>query len=140
MNEFTKHKREGVSEMRHYVPGEDLNGIGIPSGHTPKEGDWIARNPKDHSDEWLVTDEYYAENLSPVGGINSCGHRTVGYEFDPSENTDVQNIKSKSAELINVINESGRYGSSDARYSLMHRSIDKIEEACMLAVKSIFVK
>ena len=97
--------------MRHYVPGEDLNGVEIPSGYTPKEGDWIARNPKDHSDEWLVTVEFYAEGYSLVGGIDSYGHKTVGYTFNPSANTDVQNIKAKSAELINVINDSGRYNS-----------------------------
>ena len=35
---------------------------------SPKEGDMIARNPKDHSDQWLVAKKYFEENLEPLEG------------------------------------------------------------------------
>lgn len=68
--EYTQHKRKGLSEMRPYVPGELLSGVSISEADllagSPKEGDWIARNPKNHEDKWLVAKAYYDDNLEPV--------------------------------------------------------------------------
>ena len=33
---------------------------------SPKEGDMIARNPKNHADQWLVAAQYFADNFEPV--------------------------------------------------------------------------
>ena len=33
---------------------------------SPKEGDMIARNPKNHSDVWLVAKKYFEENLEEI--------------------------------------------------------------------------
>ena len=33
---------------------------------SPHTLDMIARNPKDHSDQWLVAAQYYVDNLEPV--------------------------------------------------------------------------
>ena len=33
---------------------------------SPKPGDMIARNPKNHADQWLVAAKYFAENLEPA--------------------------------------------------------------------------
>jgi hypothetical protein len=32
----------------------------------PKEGDMIARNPKNHKDQWLVAAQYFADNFEPI--------------------------------------------------------------------------
>jgi len=33
---------------------------------SPKEGDMIARNPKNHADQWLVAKKYFEDNLEPA--------------------------------------------------------------------------
>lgn len=32
---------------------------------SPRAGDMIARNPKDHSDMWLVAEKYFFDNFEP---------------------------------------------------------------------------
>lgn len=64
MKEFTKHERTNVAEMRPYVKNEDLTGISVGEGVTPKEGGWIAQDPTNHNDKWYVSEKYYNENFS----------------------------------------------------------------------------
>ena len=33
---------------------------------SPKIGDMIARNPKNHNDQWLVAKQYFEDNFEPV--------------------------------------------------------------------------
>jgi hypothetical protein len=33
---------------------------------SPKNGDMIARNPKDYSDQWLIAKQYFEDNLEPI--------------------------------------------------------------------------
>jgi len=66
MNEFKQYRRKGFSEMRPYVPGEDLSGVSISQADNPKEGDMIARNPNDHTDLWLVDQKWFEENFELV--------------------------------------------------------------------------
>lgn len=70
------YRRTGLSEMRPCVPGEDLTGISVSdpdkdllaaaaeSGEDP--GGYIARNPKNHADQWYVAQTYFDENLEPL--------------------------------------------------------------------------
>lgn len=70
MSEFKKYKRKPISEMRPYIPGEQLKGVSISDADkeagSPKKGDMIARNPKNHNDQWLVSEQYFKDNLEPV--------------------------------------------------------------------------
>jgi hypothetical protein len=63
MSEFKQYKRNGITEMRPYVPGESLERVSISQSDReqgcPKEGDWIARNPGDEGDRWLVNGEFF---------------------------------------------------------------------------------
>lgn len=69
MSEFKQYRRNGLAEMRPYVPGEDLTGISVakidwdPVTGLPPEGAMIARNPKNHKDQWLVAGKYFRENF-----------------------------------------------------------------------------
>src|SRR5579859_7977585 len=58
-----------MAELRPYVEGERMTGIAIsPQDQehgSPKPGDMIARNPKNHLDKWLVAAEYFADNFVP---------------------------------------------------------------------------
>jgi hypothetical protein len=40
------------------------SGTGLVAG-SPKAGDTIARNPKNHADKWLVAAQYFADNFEP---------------------------------------------------------------------------
>lgn len=33
---------------------------------SPKIGDMIARNPKDHNDQWLVAEQYFKDNFEQL--------------------------------------------------------------------------
>ena len=69
MNEFQEYRRKQISELRPYVPNEDMTGISISdvdvAKGSPKEGDMIARNPTNHADKWLVSKEYFEANFEP---------------------------------------------------------------------------
>lgn len=70
MNDWKQYKRKGLSEMRPYYPGEDVSRISISGpdnlAGSPKEGDFIARNPANHADQWLVARKYFEDNLEPA--------------------------------------------------------------------------
>jgi len=75
-HEWKQYRRKGTSEMRRYVRGEDLAGVSISdpdlismsadlrSDRDP--GGFIARNPKNHADQWYVSQAYFEENLAPA--------------------------------------------------------------------------
>jgi len=67
---FTQYRRKQIAELRPYVTGEVLNNVSVSAedavAGSPKEGDMIARNPKNHKDQWLVAAAYFADNFEPV--------------------------------------------------------------------------
>jgi len=66
-HEWKQYKRKGVSEMRPYIKGEDLSNISVAVMQKPEEDmGMIARDPKDHTDQWYVTRKYFEENLEEV--------------------------------------------------------------------------
>jgi hypothetical protein len=70
MTEYKQYRRKQVAEMRPYGHGDDLNGISISdvdrNAGSPKPGDMIARNPKNHADKWLVAAKYFTDNFEAV--------------------------------------------------------------------------
>lgn len=66
MSEFKKYIRKGFSELRPYIPGEDLSAVSIADVDTPEKGGMIARNPKNHKDQWYVAKKCFDDNLVPV--------------------------------------------------------------------------
>ncbi len=67
MSEFKKYRRKEKAELRPFVPGEDIRHVSISvpdlKAGSPKPGDMIARNPKNHEDQWLVAAQYFADNF-----------------------------------------------------------------------------
>lgn len=49
-----------------YIPGEYLAGISVSKTDTPEEGGMVARNPRDHDDQWYVAKKYFEDNLEPA--------------------------------------------------------------------------
>jgi len=70
MGEFKQYKRKAIAELRPYVDGESMEGVMVSEedarAGSPKVGDMIARNPKNHADQWLVSAAYFADNFEPA--------------------------------------------------------------------------
>jgi len=71
MTTFAQYRRKQIAELRPWQPGEVLNGrVSISAedraAGSPKAGDMIARNPKNHADQWLVAAAYFTDNFEPV--------------------------------------------------------------------------
>lgn len=73
MSNFKQYRRSQIAELRPWEPGEDLDiakvSISAPDREagSPKPGDMIARNPRNHSDQWLVSAKYFSDNFEPIG-------------------------------------------------------------------------
>lgn len=83
MDKFNQYKRTQIAEMRS-VTQEDidifkvnkeitiskLHKVSISSADlengSPKIGDMIARNPKNHIDQWLVAEQYFKDNFEEM--------------------------------------------------------------------------
>lgn len=71
MAEFKQYRRTQIAEMKPWTPdmilgsGVSVSGVDRANG-SPKAGDMIARNPKNHADMWLVAAAYFADNFEPV--------------------------------------------------------------------------
>jgi ribosomal protein L19 len=68
---WKEYRRKAHSEMRPFVEGETLkSSVSISEADrnngSPKVGDMIARNPKNHEDQWLVAQKYFEENLEEI--------------------------------------------------------------------------
>lgn len=71
MGEYKQYRRTQIAEMRPYVAGELLPAevsVSAPdrSAGSPRVGDMIARNPKNHDDKWLVAEQYFKDNFEPI--------------------------------------------------------------------------
>jgi hypothetical protein len=71
MNEFKQYRRKQIAELRSFQEGEQLpESVSISQvdrdNGSPKVGDMIARNPKNHDDQWLVAKQYFEDNFEPV--------------------------------------------------------------------------
>ncbi len=69
MTDFKQYRRKQIAELRPYELGEVLVGVSISvpdkEAGSPKIGDMIARNPKNHADKWLVSAQYFVDNFEP---------------------------------------------------------------------------
>lgn len=73
--EFKQYRRKGYSEMRPVTEEDTLYNLNLMEvsvsmedikNGSPRIGDMIARNPKNHSDQWLVAKKYFEDNLELV--------------------------------------------------------------------------
>jgi hypothetical protein len=75
VSDFRQYRRKQIAELRPYDPqGRDALGLhpGISvsaedaKAGSPKVGDMIARNPKNHDDQWLVAAKYFVDNFQKI--------------------------------------------------------------------------
>ena len=82
MTGFKKYRRTQIAEMRPVTAEEielgrlvttkthsrgaiSVSDVDLQNG-SPKNGDMIARNPKNHEDHWLVAAQYFADNFETI--------------------------------------------------------------------------
>ncbi len=77
MSDFKQYLRTQIAEMRPVTKHEEDypetildNGISVSQpdleNGSPKLGDMVARNPKNHKDQWLVAQQYFNDNFEPM--------------------------------------------------------------------------
>jgi hypothetical protein len=70
---FRTYRKKQLAEMRPYQPGEPIAHIAVADADrltgSPKEGDMIARNPKNHDDQWLVEGQFFVDNYELAKGV-----------------------------------------------------------------------
>ena len=87
MSAFKQYKRKQIAEIRAVdsVDLEEFNSRGYIVAHetrdnvipvsissedlkngSPLEGDMIARNPKNHLDQWLIAEQYFKDNFEVI--------------------------------------------------------------------------
>ncbi|RWF44260.1 MAG: hypothetical protein EOS65_02470 [Mesorhizobium sp.] len=68
--EFTPYRRKQIADLRQWRPEDDMTFISVSEvdrkAGSPKLGDMIARNPKNHDDQWLVAAAYFEDNFEPL--------------------------------------------------------------------------
>lgn len=74
MSEFKQYQRKQIAELRAWSPDDDMTRVSVSApdreAGSPKLGDRIARNPKNHDDQWLVAEAYFRDNFAPVNSYN----------------------------------------------------------------------
>ena len=67
---FKQYRRSQIAEMADWHEGFDMSRVSVSASDaeagSPKAGDKIARNPKNHDDRWLVAAAYFADNFEPL--------------------------------------------------------------------------
>jgi len=71
--EYKQYRRRATAELRPYieeVDGKILNEISLSDedarSGSPRNGDMIARNPKNHTDKWLIAKRYFEDNFEEM--------------------------------------------------------------------------
>lgn len=92
MSEFTQFRRKQIAELRPYQEGEilservSISAADLEAG-SPKVGDMIARNPKNHDDQWLVAKQYFEDNFEGVTTVEfENGSLTFGQAIEAAKN------------------------------------------------------
>jgi len=75
--EYCQYQRKQIAEMADWREGFDMAGVSVSDADkaagSPKLGDKIARNPKNHADRWLVAADYFADNFAAITAHPSAG-------------------------------------------------------------------
>ena len=65
--EYKQYRRKQIAELAEWHPAFAMAGVSVSEedkkAGSPKAGDMIARNPKNHADRWLVAAAYFRDNF-----------------------------------------------------------------------------
>ena len=77
------------------------------------------------------------DNVEVESPVLTLGQKRVGFTFNPTENSTVKFYKKHFSELIDFLEET-RANADSEKNRTISRAQTAAEDACMLAVKSIF--
>lgn len=67
---FKQYRRKQIAELAKWESGFDMRLVSVSVedqlAGSPKEGDMIAQNPKNHRDQWLVAETYFKDNFEEI--------------------------------------------------------------------------
>ena len=67
---YRRYRRTAIAEIADWHPDFDMSRVSVSDADrdagSPKAGDKIARNPKNHDDRWLIAADYFADNFEAV--------------------------------------------------------------------------
>ncbi len=64
---FKTYRRTNIAEMRPYILGEDLKDVSVADVDEPRtDYGMVARNPKNHKDQWYVARKYFKDNFEEI--------------------------------------------------------------------------
>ena len=70
MSEYHNYRRSQIAELMFWDSQVDMSQVSVSQADkdagSPKTGDMIARNPKNHADKWLVAKKYFEDNFEPL--------------------------------------------------------------------------
>ena len=98
--DWKQYRRTQIAELRPYRSGETLNGrVSISAedraAGSPKPGDMIARNPKNHQDQWLVAAQYFADNFEDVNDTQML------WDAVAEKNAEIERLRAALDKIIN---------------------------------------
>jgi hypothetical protein len=72
VSKFKKYRRSQIAELRPFLRFEILHNVSITKedslAGSPRVGDMVARNPKNHKDQWLIAKQYFNDNFVEFKG------------------------------------------------------------------------
>lgn len=82
---FQQYRRKQIAELRPWQDRDLMTGISVSAedrkAGSPKPGDMIARNPKNHADQWLVAEAYFADNFEPLTASSPREQKPVAWQI-----------------------------------------------------------
>jgi len=70
MSDFKQYRRSQIAELAEWTQDTDMRDVSVSvvdkEAGSPKPGDMIARNPKNHADRWLVAGVYFRDNFEQL--------------------------------------------------------------------------
>jgi len=132
MSEFKKYRRSKIAELREiteldiiafkyddspHSPQDtefpvSISGSDLASG-SPKIGDMVARNPRNHEDQWLVAKQYFQDNFEELEPDTS---------FIGRLETETEDLKHKIDKLGDFINNNPAFKNVTESQQLLLRA------------------
>lgn len=131
---FARYRRKQIAELRPYIEGEDVSHVSISpedvKAGSPKRGDMIARNPKNHDDQWLVARAYFLDNFEALTAAELA-------EPAPTARSGAVKVKELMCDFEDFINQPPQYEDQRMVRDYRHELYRKWEPLCRLILAAL---
>ena len=127
MANYKLYKRKQQAEIRSYKEGEKLTGVIVSEEEikngSPKKGDKVARNPENHSEKWLISEQHFNDNFELASPLQKKKRFNQNLLSDIVRLAKERRIELKALKALNVDNKNKR----NYKKHLPQDSLSKIE-------------